>query len=165
MKNLRSNKIFLLSGLVIFSVIVIFVVQLSGLYRLPTNTDTNHDFKINNGSYAKDTELSQVITKKIDPLATPETNIELIATSNERYILEICAKNSSTHYDSLDVLRGDNLITHLDLMNNTHYICTTNSSGGGEETDITTSNVSGFTKLIVTLRTYDNATASIDYPR
>ena len=128
------------------------------------NQSTNHDNKINYIESIKNTTFSQVIIRKFEPSATPETNIEAVATSNEPYILEVCAKNSSVHYDSLSILRGTKLLAHFDLMNDTDYICSTNSGSAGDKTSITTVNVSGVTKLIVTLKTDANATASIKYP-
>ena len=164
MTNLR-NRIFLFSIVGIFSFVLIFItIQLLSPASIPANQIINHVDKINVTKSANNPEFSQVIVKKFDPTATPETNIEAIATSNESYILEVCAKNSTNHYDALYILRGPQLLAHFDLINDTNYICTTNSGNAGDKTSISTVNVSGVTNLIVTLRTAANATADISYP-
>lgn len=155
------NKTFLLS-IIIFLVLIFFVTQFLSpnnfsIKLFGTNSNTTET------EYEKNI-FQQVIVKKFAPIATPETNIELIATSTEDYILQVCAKNPTSHYDSLDIMRGDQELTHLDLVNDTDYICTKNTGNAGDDTNIITADVSGVTTLIVTLKTYANATASITYP-
>ena len=160
-----SNRVFFLLLIIVgFSLLIFIALQFSNPTNFPVTQVTNHNDKINNMSSITNTTFSQVIIKKFEPTATPETNIEAVATSNESFVLEVCGKNSSSHYDSLSILRGTKLLSQFDLINDTDYRCVTNLGDPHDKISITTTNVSGVTKLIITLSTAANATASIIYP-
>ncbi len=184
-----SKKILLsllIIGFASIFAIVVIVASLSNSFSGTSNTDSRNDsYKVNSGIdqsaqqspgthdeldeiqiklVNENSTFSQVIVKKFELDSTPETNIQAVVTSNASFILQVCARNTSNHYDSLDILKGSEVLTHFNLVNDTDFKCATNSGNAGDKIDITTVNVSGVTKLIAVLKTTADAKASITYP-